>query len=144
MGGPVIVRSQGSLRVDIEAGGHKLIADEPMDSGGSAKGPTPYDFLSAALGACTAMTLELVAKRENIPLEGLEVRVSNDRMYAKDCTDCLTASGYIHRFTVEIKLVGDNLTEENRARLLEVAGRCPVAKTLTNEIKIEKVLAAQA
>lgn len=138
--GAVVVRSQRAFRVDIDAGHHKLVADEPVESGGTDGGPTPYDFLAAALGACTSMTLEIIARRENIPLEGLEMRISNDRMHAKDCVDCLTASGYIHRFKVEIKLLGGALTAEHRARLLEVAGRCPVAKTLTHEIKIEELL----
>jgi putative redox protein len=140
MGAPVIVRSQGAIRVDIESGAHKFIADEPVASGGSDLGPTPYDFMSAALGACTSMTLHIIAKRENIPLESLELRISNDRMYAKDCEDCLTASGYIHRFRIEIKLEGAGLTDAHRQRLLEIAKRCPVNKTLCNEIKIDEVL----
>jgi uncharacterized OsmC-like protein len=135
----VIVRSGSSLRNDIEAGPHHLIADEPVDAGGTAAGPTPYDYLNAALGACTSMTIHIVAKREQMPLEGVEITVTNDRMHAKDCADCLTASGYIHRFTVRIKLLG-NLTEAQRARLLDVANRCPVKKTLTSEIKIDEEL----
>jgi uncharacterized OsmC-like protein len=136
---PVIVRASASLRNDIEAGPHRMIADEPIADGGTEAGPTPYDFLAAALGTCTSMTLRVVAVRENIPLEGVEITVGNDRMYAKDCADCLTQSGYIHRFTVTIKLVG-NLTAEQRQRLLEVAKRCPVHKTLTAEIRIDEHL----
>jgi putative redox protein len=83
--------------------------------------------------------MRVVAKRENIPLEGVEIQIANDRMYAKDCADCTSASGYIHRFDVRIKLIG-NLTEQQRERLLSVAKRCPVAKTLTSEIKIEETL----
>jgi putative redox protein len=138
MSGPVTARSSAAIRVEIDAGGHTLIADEPVEAGGTDEGPTPYDFLSAALAACTSMTLHLVAKRENIPLEGLEMRVMSDRMYARDCADCMSASGYIHRFTVEIKLLG-NLDDAQRKRLEMVAGRCPVAKTLQSEIKIEEV-----
>lgn len=138
MAGPVIARSQSSFRVDIEAGGHRLIADEPVADGGTNAGPTPYDFLAAGLAACTAMTVNLVAKREKIPLDAIEMNVTNDRMYAKDCADCMSAAGYIHRFTVEIRFTGD-LTEPQRARLQQVAGRCPVAKTLTSEIRIEEV-----
>ena len=138
MSGPVTARSGRSIRVEIEAGGHRLVADEPAAVGGTDQGPTPYDFLSAGLAACTSMTLHIVAKRENIPLEGVEMRVMNDRMYAKDCADCESAEGYIHRFTVEIKLLG-NLTDAQRKRLESVAGRCPVAKTLTSEIKIDEV-----
>jgi putative redox protein len=136
---PVIIRSGDSLRNDIEAGPHRLIADEPGSAGGTELGPTPYDFLSAALGTCTSMTMRVVAKRENIPLEGVEIVVENDRMYAKDCADCLADSGYIHRFSVAIKLIG-NLTPEQRERMLSVAKRCPVNKTLTSEIRIDEHL----
>lgn len=137
--GPVIVKAAATLRNEVEVGRHRMIADEPIDAGGSDEGPTPYDFLSAGLGACTSMTMRVVAKRENIPLEGAEIQITNDRMYAKDCADCTTASGYIHRFEVRIKLNG-NLSEAQRQRLLSVARRCPVAKTLTSEIKIEETL----
>lgn len=138
MPGPVIARLSQGFRVDIDAGGHHLIADEPQSAGGTDAGPTPYDFLAGALAGCTAMTVSLVAKRENIPLESIEMKITSDRMYAKDCADCMSASGYIHRFTVEIKLNG-TLTDAQRARLQQVAGRCPVAKTLTSEIKIDEV-----
>ena len=137
--GPVIARSAGSFRVDIEAGRHKLVADEPAAAGGTDAGPTPYDFLSAALGGCTSMTLNFLAKRDNIPLEGVEVSVTNDRMYAKDCADCASHSGYIHHFEVQIKLRG-NLTPEQRSRLLDAANRCPVKKTLSSEIRIDEKL----
>ena len=137
--GPVIVRSQQSFRTEIEAGRHRLIADEPADAGGSDEGPTPYDFLCAALGACTSMTMHVVSRRENIPLQGVELQITSDRMYAKDCAECTSASGYIHRFTVEIKLLGE-LTAAHRERLLAVARRCPVVKTLTSEIRIDEAL----
>jgi putative redox protein len=137
--GPVIVRTEKSLRNEIEAGKHRLIADEPLDAGGTDEGPTPYEFLSAGLGACTSMTMRVVALREKIPLDGVEIQVANDRMYAKDCADCTSKAGYIHRFDVRIKLIG-NLTDAQRERLLSVARRCPVAKTLTSEIRIEEVL----
>lgn len=134
--GSVIARSAASFRVDIEAAGHKLVADEPATAGGTDEGPTPYDLLSAALGACTAMTMHFLAKRDNIPLEGVEIAVTNDRLYAKDCADCTSQSGYIHRFDVQIRLRG-NLTPEQRKKLLDAANRCPVRKTLTNEIRID-------
>ncbi len=137
--GPVVLESGPGFRNIITAGKHRLVADEPIDAGGTDEGPTPYDFLSAGLGACTSMTMRVIAARENIPLEGAEIHVTNDRMYAKDCADCTTASGYIHKFEVRIRLFG-NLTEAQRERLLSVAKRCPVAKTLTSEIKIEETL----
>ena len=138
---PVIVRSMQSLRNDIEACPYTLIADEPVEAGGTASGPTPYDFLNAALGACTSMTIHVVAKRENIPVESVEITVSNDRMYAKDCADCTSTEGYIHRFTVSVKVTG-NLTAAQRERILTVARRCPVAKTLMSEIRVDDVLVA--
>ncbi len=134
---PVIVRGGTSFRTEINTGTHTFFADEPRDAGGSDSGPTPYDFLSAALGACTCMTIHVVAKRENIPLEGVELTITNDRMHAKDCADCTTPMGYIHRFTVRVRLQGD-LTPEQKARIVDVARRCPVYKTLQSEIKIDE------
>jgi uncharacterized OsmC-like protein len=139
MGTPVIVRNHGTFRTEIEAGLHNIIADEPKSAGGNDEGPTPYDLLAAALGACTSMTLHFYAKREKIPLEGVEAVITNDRMYAKDCADCVTTAGYIHRFDVKLKLLGD-LTPEQREALLSIARRCPVYKTLTSEIRIEESL----
>ena len=136
---PVIVRWVSAFRNDIQAGPHHMIADEPAEAGGTAAGPTPYDFLAAGLGACTSMTIHVVAERENIPVEAVEIRVTNDRMHAKDCADCTSTNGYIHRFTVAIKVTGD-LTSEQRNRILVVAGHCPVAKTLMSEIHVEDVL----
>jgi putative redox protein len=135
---PVIVRAGASLRNEIDAGPHHMTGDHPVSPGGS-EGPTPYDFLAAALGTCTSMTMRVVADRENIALEGVEITIENDRMYAKDCADCLTQDGYIHRFNVTIKLLG-NLTQEQRERMLAVAKRCPVHKTLTSEIRIDERL----
>jgi len=140
MGTPVIVRNHGTFRTEIEAGSHNIVADEPKTAGGNDEGPTPYDLLASALGACTSMTLHYYAKREKIPLEGVEAVITNDRMYAKDCADCVTTNGYIHRFDVKLKLLGD-LTPEQREALLSIARRCPVYKTLTSEIRIEESLA---
>jgi putative redox protein len=136
---PVVVRNHGSFRTEIEAGPHKIIADEPVSAGGNGEGPTPYDLLAAALGACTSMTLHFYAKREGIPLTGVEAVIANDRMHAKDCADCVTTSGYIHTFNVKLKLLGD-LTPEQREQLLSIARRCPVFKTLTSEIRINESL----
>ena len=137
--GPVIIRSSDSFRVDITAGNHALVADEPATAGGTDAGPTPYDLISAGLGACTSMTLHFLAKRDGIPLEGAEIFITNDRMYAKDCADCEAREGYIHRFDVQIRLRG-NLTPEQRERMIGAARRCPVYKTLTHEIRIDEKL----
>ncbi len=137
---PVVLRARDSFRTEVEAGPHRWVLDEPPDAGGGGEGPTPYDMLASALGGCTTMTLHFYAKREKLPLEGVDVIVTHDRHHAKDCADCTTQHGYIHRFKVELVLHGDQLTAEQREKLLEIAGRCPVAKTLEAEIRIEKVL----
>jgi putative redox protein len=136
---PVTLRSRNSFRNEVTAGPHAWVMDEPPSAGGGGEGPTPYDMLAAALGGCTSMTLHYFAKREKIALEGVEVTVRHDREHAADCADCLTTSGYIHRFRVEIKLDG-YLTEGDRQKLLAIAKRCPVAKVLSSEIKIDEVL----
>ena len=139
MPGPVVARAATAFRTEVEAGKHRLIIDEPLDAGGGDEGPTPYDYLCSALAGCTSMTMRVIAKRENIPLEGAEITIASDRMYAKDCANCTSTTGYIHRFDVRIRLLG-TLTDAQRERLLSVAKRCPVAKTLTSEIKIEESL----
>ena len=138
---PVVLRARGSFRTEVEAGPHRWVLDEPPDVGGNGEGPTPYDMLASALGGCTAMTLYFYAKREKIPLEGVDVTVTHDRQHVKDCADCTSQQGYIHRFRVELVLHGDQLTLEQREKLLVIAGRCPVAKTLQAEIRIDKILA---
>lgn len=139
MAAPVIVRSSAPFRTEVEAGPHRWILDEPIDSGGANEGPTPYDMLASALGGCTAMTLHFYARREKWPLELVEVKVTHDRQHVKDCADCSSSQGFIHRFKVEIAVTGP-LSEEQRAKLLEIAGRCPVRKTLSAEIKVDEAL----
>ena len=135
----VILRSRTPFRTEVEAGPHRWVLDEPAEAGGANEGPTPYDMLAAALGGCTVMTLHVYARRQQWPLEEAAVRVSHDRQHVKDCTDCTSASGYIHRFKVEISLSGP-LSDDQRQKLLAIAGRCPVAKTLQAEMKIDEVL----
>lgn len=141
MTAPVIVRSRGSFRTEVEAGRHRFVLDEPVEAGGADEGPTPYDMLAAGLGGCTAMTLVFFARREGIPLEGVDVSVTHDRAHAKDCADCVSKEGYIHRFRVELTLHGP-LSLDQRQKLLSVADRCPVAKTLKSEIRIDETLSA--
>ncbi|HEU4521365.1 MAG TPA: OsmC family protein, partial [Thermoanaerobaculia bacterium] len=93
------------------------------------------------LGGCTAMTLHFYAKREKFPLEAVDVTVTHDRQHAKDCADCTATAGYIHRFTVALSLHGP-LSEEQRLKLLDIANRCPVKKTLSAEIRIDVALSA--
>ena len=140
MGQPVVLRARGSFRTEVEAGPHRWVLDEPVDAGGGGEGPTPYDMLAAALGSCTTMTLHFYAQREKLPLEGVNLVVTHDRQNAKDCSDCSTQNGYIHRFRVEIELLGP-LDDAQREKLMSIAKRCPVAKTLQSEIRIEEVVA---
>ena len=134
------VTSTDGFLSKIEAGEHVITADEPETAGGTGQGPTPYDLLAASLGSCTAMTLRFYARRESIPLTTIEVHVQHARKYAKDCAECLSTDGYIHHFEVTLHLAGD-LTSGQREKLLEIAGRCPVHKTLTHEIRIDTRLA---
>jgi putative redox protein len=132
----VVVRGRaGALRQDIEAGGHHLVSDEPVEWGGADAGPTPYDLLLAALGSCTAITLQMYARHKAWPLEGIEVRLRHEKIHARDCADCETKEGRIDRIEREIVLRGA-LDDGQRARLLEIADRCPVHRTLSAEIRI--------
>ena len=135
----VVVTSGEQLKQIIQAGNHTLIADEPTAAGGSDAGPGPYDFLLAGLGACTSMTLQLYARRKGFPLERVEVRLSQSRIYAEDCADCESKDGYVTRIDRHITLSGP-LSEEQRARLMEIARRCPVHKTFSAEISIKDTL----
>lgn len=135
----VIVSSDGFLKQQIIAGAHHLVADEPREAGGSDSGPDPYSFLLAALGACTAMTLQLYARKKEWPLEKVEVSLKHSRIYAADCDDCESKEGKIERIDRYISLTGP-LTDEQRARLLEIAKKCPVHKTLTSEVSIKDYL----
>ena len=132
-------RNADGFLVSVNANGHQFIGDEPAEQGGTNHGPTPYDLLSAALSSCTVMTLNFFARREKLPLEQVEVVVRHDRIHAADCEACEKKSGRVDRFTREISLVGD-LDEEQRMLLLKIADRCPVHRTLENEITIESKL----
>ena len=131
----VIVSSIGFLQQEITAGAHNFYADEPTEQGGKDSGPDPYSLLLAALGACTAMTLQLYAKKKDWPLEQVEVSLRHERIHAADCDSCATTDGMISRIDRYISFTGP-LSDEQRARLLEIAQRCPVHRTLTSEISI--------
>lgn len=132
----VVVRGRaGELRQDIEAGGHRLVVDEPRGLGGTDAGPTPYDLLVAAVGSCTAITLQMYARQKGWPLEAIEVRLRHSKIHARDCAECETKEGRIDRIERDILLQGP-LDESQRARLLAIADRCPVHRTLTSEIEI--------
>lgn len=140
-GGVVCTTEAGGFRTKIAAGAHLLVADEPEAVGGTDTGPTPYDLLAAALGTCTSMTLRLYAERKGWPLERVEVSVRHERRHAEDCADCeKNRRAKIDVFARRVRLEGE-LTDDQRARLLEIAEKCPVHRTLTSTIHIETELA---
>jgi putative redox protein len=129
---------QGRFQQEIRVGKHRFIADEPTEVGGLDRGPGPYDLLLAALGACTAMTLRLYAERKGLPLDRVTVRLSHSKIYAADCVNCDTKEGMLDRIDRAITLLG-NLDESQRTRLMEIADKCPVHRTLTSEAEIRTV-----
>ncbi|MCI4661406.1 MAG: alpha/beta fold hydrolase [Neomegalonema sp.] len=125
---------------NVHVGGHHLLADEPRSLGGTDRGPSPYQLVSAGLGACTAMTIRMYARRKNIALNHVSVDIRHDKIHAKDCADCEQASGKVDVFTRLIHLEGD-LSPAERAKLLEIADKCPVHRTLEGQIRISTELA---
>jgi putative redox protein len=125
----------GTFQQEITAGTHRFLADEPVAAGGLDSGPGPYDLLLAALGACTSMTLRLYADRKQIPLARTRVRLRHSRIYASDCAECESKEGMLDRIERMISLEGD-LSADQRKRLLEIADKCPVHRTLTSEVNI--------
>jgi putative redox protein len=134
--GEVHVEELENLTQRVRAGRHACLADEPASVGGDGRGPDPYGFLLAALGACTSMTLRMYARHKGLPLRHVEVRLRHERVHAKDCDDCESTTGTISRIRRTVWVEGD-LDEAQRARMLEIADRCPVHRTLTGEIKID-------
>lgn len=138
----VVVRGDArSFKQEIVAGKHHLVADEPISAGGGDVGPDPYDYLLTALGVCTSMTVGLYARRKQISLENITVSLRHSRIYAKDCEECETKEGRLDRIDVELDLTGP-LSAEEHDKLMEIAAKCPVHRTLTSEINI-RLRAAQ-
>jgi uncharacterized OsmC-like protein/fermentation-respiration switch protein FrsA (DUF1100 family) len=133
----VVVREtrQGRFQQEVTVGRHRFLADEPTAVGGLDSGPGPYDLLLAGLGACTAMTLRLYAERKTLPLERVAVRLTHAKIHAEDCENCETKEGMIDRIERTITLTG-KLDADQRGRLMEIADKCPVHRTLTSEIDI--------
>jgi len=136
-GPPHVIVRGGAARFtqEIQIGPHRLKGDEPVAFGGTDTGPSPYDFLLAALGTCTSMTISLYARRKGWPLEKVMVSLHHSKIHAVDCAECETKVGKIDRIEREIQLTGA-LTSEQRSKLMEMADRCPVHQTLTSEINI--------
>jgi uncharacterized OsmC-like protein len=134
--GSVIVRgSAAGFAQEIHAGPHRFHADEPVSAGGTDTGASPYDLLLAALGACTSMTVAMYARRKAWPLEEVTVHLRHAKIHAADCAECETKEGMLDRIERDIHFAG-SLTEEQRSKLLEIANKCPVHRTLTSEIDI--------
>jgi putative redox protein len=119
----------------ITVGPHHLVADEPVAAGGEDAGPGPYDFLLAGLGACTSMTMRLYADRKSLPLDRVTVTLKHSKIYAKDCAECETQDGMLDQIERDIAIDGA-LDAEQRKKLMEIADKCPVHRTLTSEIRI--------
>ncbi len=133
----VIVHGKaGGFAQEVEIDSHELYADEPVSYGGTDTGPTSYDLLLAALGSCTSMTIGLYARKRSWPLENIIVSLRHSKIHATDCEECETKEGKIDRIELDIQLSG-SLTDEQRAKLIEIAGKCPVHQTLTSEINIK-------
>ena len=132
----VVVRgSAKDFRQQITAGKHNFVADEPASVGGGDDGPDPYDYLLTALGVCTSMTVGFYARRNKLPLEKITVSLWHSRIHARDCEECQTKQGMLDRIDLEVDLSGP-LTPEQHAKLMEIAAKCPVHRTLTSEINI--------
>jgi uncharacterized OsmC-like protein/pimeloyl-ACP methyl ester carboxylesterase len=136
--GEVVVEEAGLGRYTqrIFAGAHTLTADEPLAMGGDDRGPSPYQLLLASLGACTSITLRMYAERKRLALSGIRIRLSQSKIHAADCVDCETQTGKVDQITRELELTGE-LTPAERARLLEIANKCPVHRTLHSEVSVQ-------
>ncbi|MGR7525718.1 bifunctional alpha/beta hydrolase/OsmC family protein [Klebsiella aerogenes] len=138
----VVSTGKGDFQCEVRTMAHRWLADEPMDVGGNNSGPTPYDQLLAALGACTSMTLRMYARRKQWPLERLIITLKHSRRHLEDCVDCLDGKSIADHIQCDIQVSGA-LSEEEKARLLEIASLCPVHKTLHNHISVTTRLAEE-
>jgi putative redox protein len=125
----------GKFQQIVATGPHRLIADEPVTVGGDDSGPGPYDFLLTGLGACTSMTMRMYADRKSLPVDRITVTLQHNKIYAKDCEECETREGMLDQIDRVIRIEG-NLDADQRKRLMEIADKCPVHKTLTSEVRI--------
>ncbi len=131
----VVVKFVKNYQQEAKTDQHTIIIDEAKDVGGDGKGPDPYDLLLTALGGCTSMTIMMYARRKEWPLESVQVKLNHEKIHATDCEECVTEEGKLDQITKTIFLKGD-LTQEQRERILEIADRCPVNKTLTTECRV--------
>jgi uncharacterized OsmC-like protein len=134
--GVVVQGRADGFAQEIVAGSHHLRGDEPLTEGGTGTGPSPYDLLLAALGSCTSITVAMYARRKGWPLERVTVHLRHHKIHAEDCAECETRVGILDQIERDIQFTG-LLTSEQRAKLLEIADKCPVHRTLKSEIDIK-------
>jgi uncharacterized OsmC-like protein len=134
--GVVVQGSAAGFAQEIVAGSHHLKGDEPLAEGGTDTGPSPYDLLLAALGSCTSMTVAMYARRKGWLLEHVTVHLRHRKIHAEDCAECETRIGILDQIETDIRFTG-SLTTEQRAKLMEIADKCPVHRTLKSEIDIK-------
>ncbi len=134
--GVVVCSGNGKFGTEVHTPSHRFVADEPRSYGGDDTGPTPYDLLLAALGTCTAMTMKMYADRKGLPFEGARVAVTHERDHGKDCDHCEEEGSPVQALHRTITLQGDDLSAEQRDRLIEIADKCPVHRTLEGHLHI--------
>ncbi len=135
----VNVKFLKNLQHEINVGDFKFIVDEPKDYGGDNKGPSPYNMLLAALGSCTSMTMLMYARRKDWNIQSIEIDLHHEKIHAENCEECETKTGKLDKITRYIKVKGD-INQEQRQKLLTIAEKCPVHKTLTHEnIIVDKI-----
>jgi putative redox protein len=132
----VVDSGRARYRQEISVGPHRYQADEPLDSGGLDAGPDPYELLLIALGSCVGITLRMYADRKQWPLEAVRVELSWARVHMADCADCDNGFELTHGITMELSFVGD-LSESQRERLMDIANKCPVHRTLSSPVQIQ-------
>ena len=135
-GARVLARIEEGYRTEIRTGQHTLLADEPIRLGGTDTGPNPYEYLLAALGACSAITMRMYANHKGFPMEAVNVRLFHEKVHAKDCEDCESESGKVDIIDRELEIIGSELNAEQRQRIREIADKCPVHRTLHSEVII--------
>ncbi len=139
--GEIIITEQNkNFTRNIYSENHQLISDEPLSVGGLNLGPNPYEYLLASLGSCSSMTIRIYANRKKMKLDNIEITLNHHRIHAEDCSDCESETGFVDKIEKVVRLEGD-LNNNERQRLLEIADKCPVHKTLNSEIKITSELA---
>jgi uncharacterized OsmC-like protein len=136
VGGVVVRGGAAGFAQEILAGPHRMTSDEPTSAGGTDTGPSPYDLLLAALGSCTSITVGMYARRKGWPLEEVTVNLRHSKIHASDCAECETKEGILDHIERDIHFAG-SLTAEQRSKLLEIANKCPVHRTLMSEIDIK-------